>query len=184
MKHFLKIISLTLLLVNLFNPSIIQAAVPNPDCVPKDPRYACLNISHDPNLSRTLLCKSGTLEYCCSSSRSACQTPGVSAGSGATINVRAGCASDSINTAIGCIPYKPSPFVEFFLKWFFGVVGGIAFLLIISAGYQIMTAQGDPQKMASGREVLTAAISGLIFIVFSVFLLNLIGYHILRLPGF
>jgi hypothetical protein len=97
-----------------------------------------------------------------------------------------GCGGgNSIATAIGCIPYDdPAAFVGFFLKWFVGISGGIAFLLIIWSGIQMMNAQGDPSKLNAGREVLTGAISGLIFIIFSVFLLNLIGYQILRIPGF
>lgn len=89
-----------------------------------------------------------------------------------------------IDTAIGCIPIGTGPeFVTFFLRWLMGISGGIAFLLIIWSAFQIMTAQGDPQKLQAGREVLTAAVSGLIFIIFSVFLLYLIGVKILNIPG-
>lgn len=61
--------------------------------------------------------------------------------------------------------------------------GGIALVLIAVAGFNIMTAAGDPQKLNGGRELLTAAVSGLVLIIFSVFILRLIGVQILQIPG-
>lgn len=90
-----------------------------------------------------------------------------------------------IDTAIGCIPIENTgDTITWFLGWFIGISGGIAFLLIVFSGFQMMTASGDPQKLQNGREMLTAAVSGLILIIFSVFLLDLIGVKILQLPGF
>ncbi|MBI4029504.1 MAG: hypothetical protein HY376_04035 [Candidatus Blackburnbacteria bacterium] len=90
-----------------------------------------------------------------------------------------------IETALGCIPVgDQNSFVGWFLKWALGIAGGIAFLLIIFAGFQIMSSTGNPDKIQSGKELLNAAISGLILIIFSVFLLKLIGVDILGLPGF
>lgn len=65
-----------------------------------------------------------------------------------------------------------------------GVGGGIAFLLIIYAGFLIMTATGDPKRIQAGQELLTSAISGLILLVLSVFVLKFIGIDILGLCKF
>lgn len=90
----------------------------------------------------------------------------------------------SINTALGCIPVKDTnEFVKWVLGWALGIAGGIAFLLILGSGFIIMTASGKPEQLQHGRELLTAAISGLILIIFSVFLLQLIGVQILNIPG-
>lgn len=90
-----------------------------------------------------------------------------------------------ISTAIGCIPIQnTNEFVAWILRWAIGIAGGVAFLLMLFAGFQIMTASGNPERLQKGRELLTAAISGLILIIFSVFLLRLIGVEILNLPGF
>lgn len=95
------------------------------------------------------------------------------------------CGANGVSTAIGCVPIGDQvTFVAWMIGWAIGIAGGIAMLLIVIAGFNIMTAAGDPQKLNGGRELLTAAVSGLILIVFSVFLLNLIGYDILHLPGF
>jgi hypothetical protein len=90
----------------------------------------------------------------------------------------------SINTAIGCIPiHDTNEFIGFILRWAIGIGGGIAFLLIVFAGFQIMTSAGNPERLQAGRELLTSAIAGLILLVFSVFILRIIGVDILKLPG-
>ncbi|MBI2267937.1 MAG: hypothetical protein HYU80_00610 [Candidatus Blackburnbacteria bacterium] len=92
---------------------------------------------------------------------------------------------EAIQTAVGCIPIRDTnQFVGWFLRWALGIAGGVAFILILIAGFQITTASGNPEKVQGGKELLNAAISGLILIIFSVFLLKLIGVDILALPGF
>lgn len=88
-------------------------------------------------------------------------------------------------TALGCIPTENTQdFIAWLLAWAIGIAGGIAFLLMIFAGFQIITSAGDPKKLQAGKELLTSAIVGLIVIIFSLFLLQLIGVQILKIPGF
>lgn len=95
------------------------------------------------------------------------------------------CSKTEINTAIGCVPIDDSDaLIGFILKWAIGVGGGVAFLLIVVAGFQITTSAGNPDKLKAGQELMTSAIAGLILLIFSVFILNIIGVDILRLPGF
>ncbi len=90
-----------------------------------------------------------------------------------------------INTAIGCIPFdNQEAFVGWVLRWGIGIGGGVAFILILIAGFMITTSQGDPKKLQAGRELLTSAIGGLILLIFSVFVLRVIGVDILGLPNF
>lgn len=92
---------------------------------------------------------------------------------------------DGIFTALGCIPIKdPTRFVAWLLGFAIGIGGGIAILLIIFGAFQVMTSSGNPENLKKGNEMITSAIGGLIFIIFSVFLLKLIGVDILKLPGF
>ena len=91
---------------------------------------------------------------------------------------------DCIDTAIGCIPLEGSGLVGFILGWAIGIGGGIAFLLMIYAGFLMMTSQGDPKRLQAGQELLTSAIMGLILLIFSVFVLKFIGVDILNIPGF
>ncbi|MFZ5845440.1 MAG: hypothetical protein ACOY0S_03155, partial [Patescibacteria group bacterium] len=87
-------------------------------------------------------------------------------------------------TAIGCIPTDPAGFIGTFLGFGVGIAGGIAFLLILFGGFQIMTSSGNPERLNAGRELVGAAITGLLLIVFSLFLLRLIGFNILGIPLF
>lgn len=94
-------------------------------------------------------------------------------------------SSGKIYTAIGCIPVvNTQELTEFLLRWGAGIAGGIAILLIIYAGYLIMTSAGNPQRVQAGKELLTAAIMGLILLLFGVFILQVIGVKILGIPGF
>ena len=94
------------------------------------------------------------------------------------------CGDGGINTAIGCIPINDqNSFLGFILKWAIGVGGGIAFLLIAYAGIMISTSSGNPERLQAGRELLTSAVAGLIMLIFSVFILRIIGVDILGIPG-
>lgn len=93
-------------------------------------------------------------------------------------------SSGRIYTAIGCIPVSNTPeFIAWILGWAIGIGGGIALMLIIVASFQIMTSSGNPEKVQAGKELLTSAIAGLIMLIFSVFILKVIGVDILKLPG-
>lgn len=83
---------------------------------------------------------------------------------------------DCLDTAIGCIPIgNEGSFFGYILGWAIGIGGGVAFLLIILATFQIMTSQGDPKRLQAGQELLYSAIMGLILLVLSVFVLRIIG---------
>jgi len=85
-----------------------------------------------------------------------------------------------LDTAIGCIPIGDTDaLIGFILSWAIGIGGGIAFLLIIFAAFQIMTSSGNPDRLKAGQELMTSAIAGLILLIFSVFILRIIGVNIL-----
>ncbi len=87
-------------------------------------------------------------------------------------------------TAIGCIPTDAGGLFGKFFTLGIGIAGGIAFLLILFGGFQILTSAGNPEQLTAGRELIGSAVAGLLMIIFSVFLLKLIGLNILGLPGF
>ena len=87
-------------------------------------------------------------------------------------------------TALGCIPTDAGGFVGFILGPLMGIAGGIAFLLILGGGFSILFSKGDAEAIQAGRERITAAVLGLLVILFSILILRVIGVDILRLPGF
>lgn len=93
--------------------------------------------------------------------------------------------ASGIQTAVGCIPTENfDAFTQFILQWAIGVGGGIAFLFIIYSGFMILTSSGNPERLKAGQELLTSAVMGLILIIFSLFILRVIGFDILQIPGF
>ncbi len=103
-------------------------------------------------------------------------------------DIQGKCGDKSIDTAIGCIPILNddggTALMGFLLKWAIGIGGGIAFLLILYAGFMIMTAAGNPERLKAGQELMTSAISGLVLLIFSIFVLKFIGLDILGLGQF
>ena len=88
-----------------------------------------------------------------------------------------------IQTALGCIPTDPQQFISLFFKWAVGLAGGIAFILMLFAAFKILMSTGNPETLKAAQEQLTSAIIGLLFIIFSVFLLRIIGLPIMNISS-
>src|SRR3989338_783326 len=87
-------------------------------------------------------------------------------------------------TAIGCLPVTG---LEAFLKDYLftfgiGIAGGIAFLYFLYGTFLFLTSAGNAEKVAQAKEIIVSALSGLLFIIFSIFLLKIVGADILRIP--
>lgn len=92
--------------------------------------------------------------------------------------------SGEIFTAIGCVPADElQEFTEFTVRWSIGIAGGITLLLIIYSGYLYTTSKGNPQKIQAAKELITAAVGGLLFLILSATLLRLVSSNILDIPG-
>lgn len=89
-------------------------------------------------------------------------------------------------TAIGCLPVGG---LEVFLKDYLfvfgiGIAGGIAFLYFLYGTFLFLTSAGNAETVAQAKEIIVSALSGLLFIIFSILLLKIVGGDILRIPGF
>lgn len=89
-------------------------------------------------------------------------------------------------TVLGCFSTDPSgaPFVKSILSIVFGMAGGIAFLAVLWGSAMVLTSAGDPLRLQGGKDIIVSSIFGILLIIFSVFLLRVVGYEILRIPGF
>ena len=47
-----------------------------------------------------------------------------------------------------------------------------------------MTSQGNPEAVKAAQEMIVSAVTGLLFIIFSYVILQIIGADILGIPGF
>lgn len=86
-------------------------------------------------------------------------------------------------TSLGCVPNDPPNLVGWIITLASGVAGGIAFLLILFGSFQIVTSGGVPEKIASGKDIITSALLGLLFIFLATLILKVIGVQILGIPG-
>ena len=90
----------------------------------------------------------------------------------------------SVKTSLGDFSTEPGAFVLRIFAILLASSGAIALLLIMRAGYRIMTSRGNPEGIKEGREQITAAIVGLLFLIFSIVLLQVIAGDLLKIPGF
>lgn len=95
------------------------------------------------------------------------------------------CANDGgIWTAVGCIPTEPEQMVEKLILIGLLTGGGVSLIVIMAGAFILSTSQGDPKRVGEAKELITSALIGLVFIIFSISLLQLIGVQILHIPGF
>jgi hypothetical protein len=86
-------------------------------------------------------------------------------------------------TGLGCIKVSTSGFVSTIMTVGVGLAGIFALLCIIYAAFLMQTSAGNPERVKKARDYLTNCIIGLMIILFSIFILRVIGVNILQIPG-
>lgn len=81
------------------------------------------------------------------------------------------------------VPTQPSEIIPRIAQIILGIAGGIALLILIMAGYKLMTSKGKPESVQSAKEQITAAIVGLLFILMSFVIFQFIAADLLKVPG-
>lgn len=89
-----------------------------------------------------------------------------------------------VDTAIGPINTDGAGIIYSTFSVLLSLSGAVALLIIIYSGYLLITSSGKPEQVQKGREMLTSALVGLLFIIFSYIILEVLTYDILRIPGF
>jgi hypothetical protein len=95
-------------------------------------------------------------------------------------------ANGLCDTALGTISNKidgVKNFLSDFLRILIGISGGLALCLLVYAMFILTTSAGDQKKISSGKDIIEGVVAGLLFMIFSVILLKIIGINILALPG-
>ena len=90
----------------------------------------------------------------------------------------------SIQTGIGAMEVSPGGFIQTMFRFVLTLAAFGGIIIIIYTGFIFMRSRGDKEQLAAARETLTSAILGLLFIIFSVVILEIIGVDILHIPGF
>lgn len=91
--------------------------------------------------------------------------------------------SNKIYTAVGCIRVDEQGFAADLIRLLLGIAGGVALLSILAGAFIFSTSQGESGRVKQAKELITAAVSGLFFIIFSIIILDFIGVKILQIPG-
>ncbi len=91
---------------------------------------------------------------------------------------------EGVYTAIGCIPLQPGQFVAALIRVLLIVGIGVAFLLILYGSFLCLTSRGNPQQTQACRETITAAIVGIILLIFALVIVRVIFGSAGILPGY
>jgi hypothetical protein len=91
---------------------------------------------------------------------------------------------NGIWTALGCIPRNPASAVGSLVTIGLNIAGGVALIMILAAGFMFTTSQGEPKRVGDAKDMMQSAVIGLLFIIFSITILQFIGSDLLKIPGF
>ncbi len=91
--------------------------------------------------------------------------------------------TNNVWTVFGCINMGSSGSIfNFFFNLLSYMVGGIAALLLIYASFLYMTSGGDSEKIKRAQTLITAIVSGILFIIFSIMIMRFVGITLFDLP--
>ena len=102
-------------------------------------------------------------------------------------------SKDGIWTAVGCIPVRAASgdatqsvtlMIRSFVTIGLGLAGGVLVLMVLAGSFLLSTSQGDLKRVEEGKSLISSAVIGMLFVIFSVTILRFIGVDILQLPGF
>lgn len=93
------------------------------------------------------------------------------------------CPPDNIRTELGCIPENPIGFVEKIYSIGIAIIGMVGLLFMIIGGYYIVTSQGNPERLQTGKSYILYSLIGILLAIFGFIFIEVIGGDILRIPG-
>lgn len=67
------------------------------------------------------------------------------------------------------------PLIQVIINWLLTFAGVVAVILIIISGIRLITSGGDPKRVEAGKKTFTYAIIGLLIILFSFLIINIIA---------
>ena len=82
-----------------------------------------------------------------------------------------GCLENGVAT-LRCLPVVFHNAVSGFLIF----IGAVAMFYIIYSGFKLITSGGDPKQIEAARKIMTFAIIGVVVVLSSFLILNLVGF--------
>lgn len=155
-------------------PACVSGAVPTTPGDTSDPNCTCVRQTQAPLVALEKLCEDIGEKGKSSGERSNCLNC-----------VRGTDGNVGVWTGLGCFYADlPTLIQKTILGWGIGFAGVLALLCMIYSTILLQTSRANPEKIKKAQELLVSCITGLLLIIFSIFILRLIGVDILRIPGF
>lgn len=89
-----------------------------------------------------------------------------------------------IGITAGAHPLEPlNAYLRPFIPWAIGTAAGLAVLMIMVGGFQIMLSGGEQGKQSAGKDRVLAAIFGLLILVFSSVILYFLNASFFRISS-
>lgn len=86
-------------------------------------------------------------------------------------SIVSGCVTTDGIATLACLP----AIFKLLIYWALVFAGVVAVFLIVLSGFKFVTSGGDPKQVGTARQTLTWAIIGLVIILVSFFIINLIS---------
>lgn len=113
-----------------------------------------------------------------------CTGSGCSSAAGDATGCKEADPTKYIKTALGCVPTEPTELIKKVIQLATGMAGGIALIMMSIGALRMIMSAGSAEALKEGQEQFKSAIIGLLFIIFSVLLLQIIGVDLLNIPNF
>ncbi len=168
-------------------PKSALAACSQGSCTNNTLETECTYSDASTNTSTIYCCTGPNRTADCSALLSRLQTasqPTTGKVRGPNIDPNGNCGDTAINTALGCLSVDTKGFTSSLLTFLAGTAGAISLVIMLIATIQIMTGGDNAEQVKKGKELFTGAITGLLFIIFSVTLLRIVAGDIIQLDGF
>ena len=92
--------------------------------------------------------------------------------------------NEQIWTSLGPISFaNPASLIDSIMTFLLGVSGGFGMILILFGAFRVATSRGNPEDLTAGKDMINAAIMGILFTILSVLILQFIGVDLLNIPG-
>ena len=84
--------------------------------------------------------------------------------------------SNTVKTEFGEVK-DVAGYVSAILDWVLPILGGIAFLMIVYAGYLYMTSQGNPEPVGKAKDIIIGVIIGIALLFLIGVFANQVGLY-------
>lgn len=160
-------------------PACVNGAVPTLPGDPANPSCICVPDSKSPLVAIEKMCNDIGEQNKPSSERGECLDCVLGRNGTVGVWTALGCFSTDIPTLIQGTRTRTG-----LLGWGVGFAGILSLLCMIYSAILMQTSRGNPERIKKAQELLVSCITGLLLIIFSIFILRFIGVDILRIPGF